>query len=190
MEDPLIVSGRECGQCTLCCKVLPIKELGKPHDQWCQHCDVGRGCRIYDQRPSVCRGFYCDYRTQALVGEHWFPARSKMVLFSEPDGNRLAIYVDSSRSNAWREQPYYGEIKQWATRAARDMKQVMVIVGGRSIVILPDEDVDLGHVADDERIIMSEIMDGGRRRLRVTKVDAADPRLAGVKIGEVSTQRP
>src|SRR5262249_40538218 len=26
---------------------------------WCQHCDVGKGCRIYDQRPKLCADFAC-----------------------------------------------------------------------------------------------------------------------------------
>jgi hypothetical protein len=123
-----------------------------------------------------------------MFGEHWFPARSKMVCVLEPDGNRLAIYVDSSRPNAWREPPYYGEIKQWATLAARDLKQVIVCIGDRSIAILPDDDVDLGHVADDDRIIISERVEGGRLRLRATKMRADDPRLAGVRVGEISRQ--
>jgi hypothetical protein len=143
--------------------------LGKPQDVLCTHCEVGQGCRIYDARPAVCRGFFCDYLLQPMVGEHWYPARSGMVLFTEPDGQRLAIYVDGSRPDAWREQPYYGEIKQWATWAARDMRQVLVHVDGRSIAILPDEDVDLGEVAEDEQIVMAEVMENGRRRLRVSK---------------------
>lgn len=172
VEDPFIRGGRACGQCTLCCKVPHIKELGKPRDRWCQHCDIGRGCRVYEERPAVCRGFYCDYLTQPMVGEHWYPARSKMILFTEPDGGRLAIYVDSARPGAWREQPYYREIKQWAAWAIRDMRQVVVVVGGRSIVILPDEDVDLGHVAENERISIREVMQGGRIKYQALKVSA------------------
>jgi hypothetical protein len=190
MEDPTIASGRKCGHCTLCCKVPPIAQLDKPHDQWCQHCDAGRGCRIYQERPAVCRGFYCDYLTQPLVGEHWYPARSKMILFTEPGGNRLAIYVDSSRPNAWREQPYYREIKHWAANAARDMRQVIVVVGDRSIAILPDEDVDLGHVSANDRIQIREVMHKGRLRLEVEKIPADDPRLRGVRMGEVLVRHP
>src|SRR5438876_465913 len=63
VEHEPILSGRKCGRCTLCCKVPPIKELDKPHDQWCQHCDASRGCRIYADRPEVCREFYCGYLT-------------------------------------------------------------------------------------------------------------------------------
>ena len=32
----------------------------------------------------------------------------------------------------------------------------MVIIGNRSIVVLPDRDVDFGVVADDEMIVMGE----------------------------------
>ena len=98
-----------------------------------------------------------------------------MILFTEPDGGRLAIYVDSARPGAWREQPYYREIKQWAAWAARDMRQVIVVVGGRSIVILPDEDIDLGHVEENERISVSEVMQAGRIKLRAMKIRADGP---------------
>jgi hypothetical protein len=68
------------------------------------------------------------------------------------------------------------------------LKQVIVCVGDRSIAILPDQDVDLGHVADDDRIIVSEGVENGRLRLRATKMRADDPRLAGVRVGEISRQ--
>jgi hypothetical protein len=44
-------AGRQCGDCTMCCKVLPIEELSKPAHQWCQHAKPGSGCAIYQSRP-------------------------------------------------------------------------------------------------------------------------------------------
>ena len=183
-EDP-ILTGRACGTCTLCCKLLGIPELDKARNEWCRHCDIGRGCRIYGERPSACREFYCAYLTSPMLGERWFPARSKMVVAAEDDGERIVIHVDPARPNAWREQPYYGDIKKWAALAAPDLRQVVVSVGKRSIVVLPEEDVDLGTVAEDERIVIGEIVENGRFRLRAMKLRADDPRLAGAQMGEV-----
>lgn len=48
-----------CGDCTLCCTLLPVPELDKPANTHCQHCIVGKGCSIYEDRPQVCRPFNC-----------------------------------------------------------------------------------------------------------------------------------
>lgn len=182
-DEVRIVSGRECGGCTLCCKVLSIAELDKPQSEWCRHCDIGRGCRIYDERPSECRNFYCGYLTWPAAGEHWYPARSKMVIVSELGGNRLAIRVDPARPNAWREEPYYSEIKHWARSADPTKMQIVVFIRNRAIVILPDEEVDLGLVGEDERIISGKVIENGRPRLRAMKLRIDDPRIAGMEEG-------
>jgi hypothetical protein len=184
-EENPILSGRACGSCTLCCKLLIVKDLAKPLGEWCQHCDIGRGCRIYDERPAECRTFFCGYLTSPSTDEHWFPARCKMVILSEFDGKRVAIHVDPDRPSAWREQPYYDEIKEWARFAAPQKRQVVVCIRNRAIVILPDEDVDLGPIADDEQIFISETLEHGRLRLRAMKIRADDPRLVGTKPGKI-----
>jgi len=185
VDDDAILPGRACGSCTLCCKLLGIPELGKAKNEWCKYCEIGSGCRIYDERPAPCREFLCGYLSWEMTGEHWFPARSKMVIAPEYDGERLVIHVDPARPNAWREQPYYSDIKTWAALAARDLRQIVVSIGNRSIVILPEEDVDLGFVQDDERIVIGEVVENGRLRLRAMKIRADDPRLAGAQAGAV-----
>lgn len=49
---------RSCGPCTLCCTLMGVDELDKPAAQKCAH-DCGKGCRIYDDRPTSCREFSC-----------------------------------------------------------------------------------------------------------------------------------
>lgn len=49
---------RRCGDCTLCCRLLPVLELSKRHNERCQHQFSG-GCRIYDGRPPSCRAWSC-----------------------------------------------------------------------------------------------------------------------------------
>ena len=49
----------KCGSCTACCRIFDIPELSKPAGKWCEHCEIGRGCQIYDSRPSVCKQFEC-----------------------------------------------------------------------------------------------------------------------------------
>jgi hypothetical protein len=69
--------GKSCGGCTLCCKVLSIKELAKPQGAWCPKCSVGRGCSIYAQRPEECRAFTCGYLQLDYLGPVWWPASIK-----------------------------------------------------------------------------------------------------------------
>lgn len=143
MQGATDSSQRSCGGCTLCCKLLGIGELDKAAGEWCPHCAVGSGCTIYERRPAPCRTFLCGYLVWPVAGEHWFPARSKMIIMSVFEGKRLAIYVDPGRPNAWREAPYYADLKRWAAFGARDGRQLVVSVGRRSILILPDRDVEL-----------------------------------------------
>ena len=57
--------GKECGTCTMCCKVMGIKAIAKPPGVWCKECIPGKGCGIYETRPEACRTFYCAYRVRA-----------------------------------------------------------------------------------------------------------------------------
>ncbi|HEY1600087.1 MAG TPA: hypothetical protein VGG64_10820 [Pirellulales bacterium] len=49
----------ECGICTLCCKLVAVEEIEKPVGSWCPHCLLGKGCKIYDARPTECQTWNC-----------------------------------------------------------------------------------------------------------------------------------
>lgn len=49
----------ECGSCTLCCRLLNIKDVNSPAGSSCKHCKEGVGCGIYNIRPEPCREFKC-----------------------------------------------------------------------------------------------------------------------------------
>ena len=51
----------KCGDCTLCCDVLPIGEIEKPESVLCGHCILKKGCNIYKDRPEACKNFDCMY---------------------------------------------------------------------------------------------------------------------------------
>lgn len=87
----LRVAGRDCGDCTVCCKALPAdaldfkKQSGTP----CTHCDEGRGCRIYLARPSVCRDFVCGWRCLPRLDDAWRPDRSGILIMFETDDSGI-----------------------------------------------------------------------------------------------------
>ena len=99
---PPLVPGRSCDGCTMCCKIMGIAEIAKPRLQWCPHCDIGKGCKIYETRPESCRLFYCHFLQDARIGEHWKPSKSRMLLIYNATASRLSVNVDPDRPGAWR----------------------------------------------------------------------------------------
>jgi hypothetical protein len=146
------VPGRSCGSCTLCCKVMAIEELNKPVGQWCRHCAPGTGCKIYESRPNECRNFNCAYLLSRHLGEEWKPERSRMVLVIDEGGMRMAAYVDPQRPAAWKSEPYYSQLKQWSKNALTKGGQVIANVNRHVYLITPNEDIDLGVLAEDEAV--------------------------------------
>lgn len=50
---------RRCGGCNACCKTHAVVQVSTTHGEWCQHCVIGMGCAIYEQRPVDCRLYEC-----------------------------------------------------------------------------------------------------------------------------------
>jgi len=51
---------RSCGECSACCRLPEIAEIGKPASTPCKHlCPIGHGCKIYEGRPSTCSNYEC-----------------------------------------------------------------------------------------------------------------------------------
>jgi hypothetical protein len=112
-----------------------------------------------------------------------------MVVAADQEGARIAVHVDPGRPLAWRAEPFYADLKRWAQTAVAEMNQVVVTIGKRVIVILPDRDVDLGPVADDERIALFKFSSSAGPRWEAMKLKADDPRLQGMKPGEVAHRK-
>ncbi len=105
-----------------------------------------------------------------------------MVVDFEPHANRIVIHVDGTRPDTWRRQTYYSQIKQWSLAAAHNRGQVVVWQGLDAIAVLPDRDVVLGPVREDQLIITSERHTPFGLKLDVMLMDRNDPRLAGMKV--------
>jgi hypothetical protein len=87
-ERMSLVASRECGNCTVCCKILPIRAAGlrKTSHELCVHCHEHDGCTIYAARPQVCRDYYCGWRMLPGLPGNWRPDLS-------------GIFVDRVRFN-------------------------------------------------------------------------------------------
>jgi len=184
MNEPAgdYVNGRSCTGCTMCCKLLRIEALDKPRLQWCTHCNIGVGCKIYEDRPTECRTFNCGYLTEAHIGDHWKPAKSRMVISLATSANRMVVYVDPDRPDAWRREPYYSDIKSWARAALKNQGQVVVSQGFDMIVVTPDGETNLGPVRDDQLIITRRKRGSGGTGFEHIIVDQDDPILDAMKL--------
>lgn len=159
VPEHLLVPGRVCGSCAMCCKVFAIPEVEKGAQQWCQHVVQGRGCGIHATRPTVCRQFFCHWLRNPHLGPEWKPDRAKFLIYTEMGGKRLVVAPDVGAPGAWRKEPFYGQFKRWAVAGAYSNHQILVFNGRRATAVLPDRDVELGivDVGDD---VIYRLMNG------------------------------
>ena len=69
---------RTCGGCTACCKTHGVAELKKQGGTICPHCNIGSGCRIYEERPESCQVFRCSW-LQGLGLDEYRPDKTGVV---------------------------------------------------------------------------------------------------------------
>lgn len=145
--------GRDCGACTLCCKVFDVPSLSKPMGKWCLHCRPGRGCGIHETRPEHCRAFFCAWMTESWLGPEWKPDRAKFVLTIDPATQFLLVQLDPGAPTAWKQPPYYAQFKRWAEHGMETGKHVIVFLNRSATVVLPTEDVEIGVIGPGERMV-------------------------------------
>jgi hypothetical protein len=144
---------RQCGDCSGC-KLLEVDhpDLQKPANEWCRHCRPGcGGCTIYDHRPSICRGFACQWLVTPTMSDVWRPNHAKMVVHLTRDkfdgGLSLIVTVDLSVPDRWRASPYYDDIKRTSGHGLKaagvEYFHTYVNVENRRWLILPHEDVEV-----------------------------------------------
>lgn len=91
------VAGRSCGDCTACCVVKGVAELGKPTQTACRHlCEAG--CGIYALRPGSCRDYACLWRQGWVEGDERRRPDNLGVLF---DYEHFARIPGSIRLVVW-----------------------------------------------------------------------------------------
>ena len=155
---------RSCGDCSMCCKVLHIAEFDKPANQWCPHIANGGGCGIYDTRYATCRGFQCLWTLNEDLGPEWQPHRSKFIIHRVATNPGLWINVDKSQPLAWKNQPFYRQIKEWAAAARDGSGFVAVCVGDRTTLVFPEEDLLVPDIPEGADLKVGYRHTGGGRR--------------------------
>ena len=160
-----LVAGRECGSCTVCCKVLKIDvpELKKLAGVLCEHCTENVGCKIYETRPAVCAGWHCGWRGMRYLGDDWRPDRcGVLIVIVGGEGGEIPAgfpqvalkfdIVDSPRVLAW--DPLIGFIASEIQRGRPVFLGIPAPVGyERRKVFLNDLMADA--VASRDRMLMT-----------------------------------
>jgi len=139
------IHDRACDGCTSCCEGWLTANIygidmypGKP----CRFADKSNGCTIYNNRPAnPCKGFYCYWKGNKDVPEHFKPSISKniLVLRSTEDGAR---FLDINEAG----KPVDFEILNWAIEQYRSKKvdSVRWIMGANK---------KMNYVSRDQRFI-------------------------------------
>ena len=77
-----------CGECTACCRVFAIAEMPeKKAGDWCQHCAVGKGCKVYAERPPTCVQFECLW----LLSQKRSDPRERLAPELRPDRSKVVF---------------------------------------------------------------------------------------------------
>lgn len=108
---------RQCGQCSLCCKLLPVKSLHKGAGERCRHQRAFKGCAVYAKLGAVspeCKLWVCRW----LIGDAGStsrPDRAGYVIDTMPDYVTITgpdsleyvpvvqIWIDPARPDAHRD---------------------------------------------------------------------------------------
>lgn len=89
-EDVVVLNAtrrtsRRCGDCQLCCKLIPVEEFGKRASERCRYQRAGKGCAIYRQRPLSCAMWNCRWLVDPDAADLPRPDRARYVLDMMPD---------------------------------------------------------------------------------------------------------
>jgi hypothetical protein len=110
---------------------MRVRELDKPANRWCPHCEIGEGCRIYAERPHTCRVFECVWlqtqRGRQPLALELRPDRSHVVMTTANAGEDIVLNVGPDRPDAWKR----GAIGGLVARMLADGITVLVKCGAR-----------------------------------------------------------
>lgn len=122
------MNARSCGDCTLCCTLIPVEEIGKPANQRCRFQGFGC-CTIYAQRPASCRLWNCRWLVNDDADDLPRPDAAGYVIDVLPDIIRMRfgddepiiietvqVWCDPAKRDSWRTPEMLG----WIERRAKN----------------------------------------------------------------------
>jgi hypothetical protein len=139
---------RECGECTLCCKLLPVLELDKPANIRCKHQRQIKGCLVYhtNKMPLSCHVWNCRWLVSDDTHDLARPDRSHYVIDITPDfviavdrGENIKIQVvqiwcDANYPDAWKDPRLKAYMMR---RGAEGIASMIRYDSWRAIIVIP-----------------------------------------------------
>lgn len=150
----------------MCCRVMAVEDLQKPGGVLCAHARPGKGCGIYETRPHACRTFECVWLMDEEMPHRFRPDQTKVVLDQDAHGLRLIARCDPGNPQAWRRNPIHAALRAYAADTWGTGRIVLAVAGRRTWLVTPREEIDLGEVAADAELKITE-GPGGRVEVSV-----------------------
>lgn len=106
---------RACGGCTLCCRLMPVRELAKGANTRCRYQRTGKGCAVYatHKQPPSCKIWSCAWLVDPETAKLSRPDRSHYVIDVMPD------YI-TTVDNATGERRDHPVVQVWCDPKHRD----------------------------------------------------------------------
>lgn len=151
---------RTCGGCTLCCRLMPVAEIGLLAGQRCQHQRHGKGCAIYDHAPLSCAAWTCAWLSDPDAAGLGRPDRSHYVVDTMPDYVTLQRPGEADRRmpviQIWCDPAYPDAHRDPALRAYLSSHPVAALIRYNSvdaIIIVPPEITGFDHWYEDASML-------------------------------------
>jgi hypothetical protein len=149
------VTARSCGECTLCCRLLPVKSIGKLAGHKCKHQRFRTGCAIYNRAnmPFDCKIWSCRWLLDEDTADLMRPDRSHYVIDIMPDFITVSnedgstqhiqvaqIWVDPKHPDAHRDPA----LRRWMIRRAEEDIACLIRFNEREafVIFAPPFDVN------------------------------------------------
>lgn len=139
---------RQCGDCQLCCKLLPVPPLQKHAGTTCRFQKFHKGCTVYHQpkMPMECAMWNCRWLVNDDTAELSRPDRAHYVIDVMPDfitvnqdetGVRqniqvVQIWIDPKYPNAHRDPA----LRRWMFRRAQEGKATVIRYNDKDAIVI------------------------------------------------------
>jgi hypothetical protein len=137
---------RKCGECQLCCKLLPVRTLQKKGGEVCRHQKFRKGCAVYHRAgmPPECAIWNCRWLVNDDADELSRPDRAHYVIDVMPDFVTLKedatgfnqnievvqIWCDPKYPDAHRDPA----LRRWLFRRAQEGKAAIIRFNERDAI--------------------------------------------------------